>query len=558
MLWAISWLSYSLSYVFAFWYATQMRIDNLIAINQILLLMSGLYLLSGTYEFISIKLRSWWWYTTVAGAIWIVLAVNYGLSIRMLTTPTYLFLGGVYLWTGRVIFYSNTFRGLGKYLTGLSFVFWGIYKLTLPFLGQESWLAPWGYLISWLAPWGFLISIIMTFSVAIGILLAFFNRISQDLQRSEERFRLLAENAHDMIYRLSMQPKKSIEYISPAVNLILGYSIREIIGNEKNMIKRVYRDDRKLIFRLLSHPETRTSILRWKHKDGNQVWIEYNSVPIYDAKTNQIIAIEGIARDITERKFAEQALQKSREKLVAAERMASLGTMAAGIAHEINQPLNSLKVTADSMLYLYKRERLIEMDEVMSSFIDISNQAKRIDLIIKNMRSLVRQNKDDNYELYSINSVIKSCVEMLSARLHSHNININMDLQENLPCVEAKIVQLEEVVINLIVNAMQALDKVDRNSKKIICKTYSEEAVCLDIIDNGPGVSDDIKDKLFDPFFTSKLHEDNMGLGLCIVDNIVKSHGGTIEFFNNEMGGTTVKLRFPKSNGLIERSVLQI
>jgi C4-dicarboxylate-specific signal transduction histidine kinase len=74
-----------------------------------------------------------------------------------------------------------------------------------------------------------------------------------------------------------------------------------------------------------------------------------------------------------------------------------------------------------------------------------------------------------------------------------------------------------------------------------------EEAVCLEIIDNGPGINDDIKDKLFDPFFTSKSHSDNMGLGLCIVQGIVKSYNGTIDFNNNEMGGTTVKLMFPYS-----------
>jgi len=554
LIWAISWLSYSLSYVFAFWFATQMRSNTLIAINQILLLSSGIFLLWGTYEFIKIKLQSWWWYTNIVGISWIIFAVISDFSIRLLTTPTYIFLAGVYLWTGRVIFQSKVFRGLGKYLTALSFVIWGAYKFALPFLGQESWLAPWGYLISWLAPWGFLISIIMTFSVSIGILLAFFNRMRMELIRNEERFRLLAENAHDIIYRIAMKSTKSVEYISPSVQSILGYTLDEILKNQKKMLRRIYRDDRKFLFSLLKNPETQTNILRCKHKDGTLVWIEYNSVPIYESKTNKVIAIEGIARDITERKKAEQALQKSREKLVWAERMASLGTMAAGIAHEINQPLNSLKVTSDSMLYLYKREKSIEMDEVISNFEDISKQARRIDIIIKNMRSLIQRNVRDKKESCSINSVVKSCVELLSNQIYSHNIQIVLDLHSNLPSFEAKILQLEEVIMNLILNAIQAHDRVDRNNKKIVCKTYIHKDIFLEIKDNGPGISDENKQRLFEPFFTSKSNNDNMGLGLCIVQSIVKSYNGTIKFYDNEIGGATVKLRFPLSNNLIEGS----
>jgi len=545
LIWAFSWLAYALSYLFAFWFAEKMNLNILIIFNQICILLSGLFLLWGTYEFINKKMSKWWVYAIIPGIAWTSFAILFNFSIRMITLPTYTLMGLIYLWTGRVILSSYNFEGLGKHITGSFFILWGLYKLFLPVLGEESWITPWGYLIYWLAPWDFLINMVMTFIAAIGILLIFFNRMSLDLSKSEERFRLLAENARDMIYRFCLKPVFTIEYISLASTSIVGYTPGEFYENPRSIFQCVYPEDRILFRELLKNPEVRTENLRWRHKDGSLVWIEHNNVPIYDEKGN-FIAIEGIARDITERKKAELAILEAKERVSRAERMASLGTMAAGIAHEINQPLNSLKVTADSVLYLHRKEKTMEINKIIENIKTISNQAARIDNIIKHMRSFIQCEISEKYTPCELNGAVESGLALISAQLTSHGIMIKKDLADNLPLIKAQSIHLEEIVINLVVNAMQALDKIKKDNKLIICKTYLDgKILVLEISDNGPGIDEGIKEKIFDPFFSNSNSTESMGLGLSIVQSIVKSYNGEVDFKNNENGGTTFMIRLP-------------
>lgn len=544
LIWAFSWLCYALGYVFAFWYAAQMKSEFLIILNQMSLVFSGLLLLVGTYEFTGGVMPKVWIYTAILDSLWVLYAVSSDLSIRFLTFPTYQFLGWIYIWTGWVIFLSRTFQGIGRRITGTSFMIWGIYKLILPFL-DETWLTPWGYMISWLAPWGFLISMVMTLMVAIGILLAFFNRVGLELQKSEERFRLLAENARDIIYRFSLKSSIKINYISPASASILGYTPTELYGKGKNILKLVFSEDRKLLIRLIKNPEIRTETLRWVHKDGSLIWIEHNNVPIYDEK-GSIRAVEGIARDITKRKKAEVEMLEARERVARAERMASLGSMAAGIAHEINQPLNSIKVNADSLIYLDRIKAPIERGEIMENIRDISVQVTRIDDIIKHMRSFIQPDLPQKKQDCDLNRAVESALSLIGIQLASHQITLVKDLQEKLPIIEAQSIHLEEIIINLMINAMQALDKLEKNYKQIICRTYTDVGcLVLEISDNGPGIDESIKEKIFEPFFSTNTIGENMGLGLCIVHSIVDSYQGTIFFHSNDMGGTTFRILFP-------------
>ncbi len=219
LIWAFSWLSYAFGHVFAFWYAAQMKFPLLILFNQASLILSGLFLLAGTYAFVGKKMPRLWAGAGLVNLFWLIYAVYFSeLSIRALTFPTYQLLGFAYIWTGWMNFISHTFAGIGRGITGSAFIIWGAYKLVLPFL-EETWLTPWGYLISWVSPWGFLISMMMTLTVAIGILLAFFNRVGMDLQKSEERFRCW-RRMRGYLYRILWR-EVSHDYISPAASSIL-------------------------------------------------------------------------------------------------------------------------------------------------------------------------------------------------------------------------------------------------------------------------------------------------------------------------------------------------
>ncbi len=550
LIWAFSWLSYAFGHVFAFWYAAQMKFPLLILFNQASLILSGLFLLAGTYAFVGKKMPRLWAGAGLVNLFWLIYAVYFSeLSIRALTFPTYQLLGFAYIWTGWMNFISHTFAGIGRGITGSAFIIWGAYKLVLPFL-EETWLTPWGYLISWVSPWGFLISMMMTLTVAIGILLAFFNRVGMDLQKSEERFRLLAENARDIMYRISLAEKFRIDYISPAASSILGYSPAELYTKGKYILRLVASEDRNRLVGLFANLETRSDTIRWIHRNGNVVWMEHNNVPLYD-EAGKIAAMEGIARDITERKKAEAVMVESRERLARAERMASLGLMAAGIAHEINQPLNSIKVNADGLIYLERVNASLEKREMMENIRDISRQAGRIDEIIRHVRSFLQADTQRMKQACNLNAAVESALLLVGIQLSTHNIMLVKDLQEGLPLIEAQVIHLEEVTINLIVNAMQALDKIERANKQITCRTYAMPGVVVfEVADNGPGVEEEIRDKLFEPFLSTNTNGESMGLGLCIVQSIVGSYNGKIRFQLNDAGETVFQVEFPLKDSI--------
>lgn len=243
---------------------------------------------------------------------------------------------------------------------------------------------------------------------------------------------------------------------------------------------------------------------------------------------------------------AAAARYEAQKKIERAERLASLGIMAAGIAHEINQPLNSLKIIVDSILYWHKKGKAQETGKIIEKLQTVSAQTDRIDEIIGHIRSFVRQ--DNHHELVpcNLNDAVEDALGMLGSQLKSHGIQVGKDLAATPPPVLGQPGRLEEVVVNLLVNAMQALDATDKPEKEILCATRTENgAVVMEISDNGAGISEEIKEKIFEPFFTTKGTGEGMGLGLSIAHSIVTAFNGQICAGTNARGGAAFVVRFP-------------
>ena len=218
--------------------------------------------------------------------------------------------------------------------------------------------------------------------------------------------------------------------------------------------------------------------------------------------------------DNLEQLVAEQTKKADEQRALAAraERLASLGTLAAGIAHEINQPLNALKVSVDGALYWKGQNRDISSDELFESFEFISEQANRIDNIIRHIRSLAKRENPSLRTTVRINEVIDSALSLIEKQITSHKIEIIKHFEVNLPLILAHSTQMEQVIINLIINAKNALDSLDRDGKRIEVWTTVQNDFCvLEIRDNGPGIPENMLEKIFDPFYTSKFGEEGMG-----------------------------------------------
>ncbi|GEM_PF-2206741 len=234
------------------------------------------------------------------------------------------------------------------------------------------------------------------------------------------------------------------------------------------------------------------------------------------------------------KKYIEE-LHESRKKLELMDRLSSLGTLSAGIAHELSTPLNSIIILSDLLSSsLHGKDR----EEALT----IKNQAERCVRIIQGLREFSSRKIDDkSTEPISLSSVVRTLVPMIE--LYTHKKTVEYHLEEGCYILGNR-VQIEQLIINLVLNSADAVS--DIKGGKIVIKVESSGSNCKIIVeDNGPGIPEDVKNRIFDPFFTTKADGEGTGLGLSIVHGIVKSHGGKIEVNSTPGKGTRFVVSFP-------------
>ncbi|NLU48856.1 MAG: PAS domain S-box protein [Syntrophomonadaceae bacterium] len=255
---------------------------------------------------------------------------------------------------------------------------------------------------------------------------------------------------------------------------------------------------------------------------------------------HEVIQYFAIFQDISEQRKLKEERRRLEEQTMRAQRLASLSAMSAGIVHEIAQPLNSIKILADGMLYWHKKGQSIPSVTLVDKLKKISAQAGRISDIMNHIRSLAAIKHAPAPVPCNLNEAVNAALSLLRRQLSAHGILVRTILEENLPGVLAHPNRLEEVVINLVVNAMHALDTVDRFDKKVSCVTrLCNGQVLLEVSDNGPGVPEEIMAHIFEPFFSTKPSGEGMGLGLAIVQSFITSCHGHVSVRNNQEGGST-------------------
>ena len=287
-------------------------------------------------------------------------------------------------------------------------------------------------------------------------------------------------------------------------------------------------------------------------KDGTAFLTLMTSTLLRDADRKPI-ALAGIAKDITKRKKAEkelkdayQKLKGTQEQLIQSSKMAAMGQLAAGISHELNQPLTGIKGFAQAVL--------MDLDEGNPLTVDLQRiveQADRMDKIIRNVRLFARKSEFRIEEL-DINQPLKDSLMLLSEQFRVHNIRLTKSLTENLPRIKGDANQLQQVFLNLITNARDAINRLQRpeGGELIIKTSLSKDNNNIEITlqDTGCGISKEGSEHIFNPFFTTKSPDGGMGLGLSIVYRIIENHKGRIEVESEEWRGASFKITLPVAN----------
>jgi PAS domain S-box-containing protein len=330
------------------------------------------------------------------------------------------------------------------------------------------------------------------------------------------------------------------KYANPAFCALVGRSVEYVLGKtdkdvwDEATAARFTADEERVALRGTPlHKQDLVTV------GGKSIWVEFRLSPVINNK-GEVIAIAGIGDDISSRKELEGQLASALDTALEARHMASLGIMAAGITHELNQPLQAIKLSADSIVYWFEKKKTFDPKGIMKALGLISRNSDRIQRIIQRVRNFVKSRQAvAQTSAVDLNRAVRDGLEMIEHQLMSHGIELILQLEPNIPAVSGDETQIEEVVINLVTNARQSLDLVEREDKKIMIETRaSDQGVCLIISDTGTGFSADALVNLFRPFFTTKA--EGLGLGLSIVHSIVTGFSGKIELLPPANGFSTV------------------
>lgn len=246
----------------------------------------------------------------------------------------------------------------------------------------------------------------------------------------------------------------------------------------------------------------------------------------------------------SERREINQRVQQHQAHLAHIARLNTMGEMATGIAHELNQPLTAILNYSNGSLRMLEKDSDVS-GELSEAIGKISNDARRAADIIKRLRDFIKRGKH-RYEHFAIGDCIQSAVELLGSRLKQHAIEVDVSDQDQSLEVIADRIQIEQVVVNLLLNAVEALQASDQSDRNIYIEIASGNAgeTTVAVSDSGRGLSDEVIENLFEPFFSTK--GEGMGMGLSISRSIIEAHGGNIEYLLNEMHNPTFRFKLPQ------------
>ena len=366
-------------------------------------------------------------------------------------------------------------------------------------------------------------------------------RAEDELRESEAKYRLLVENQTDLLVKLDREGR--YVFVSPSFCRCFGKAEGELLGRrfelEVNPLDRAAFDHALaavLAPPYRSHCEARVLAAKeWR-------WLAWEGSAILDER-GAVAELIASGRDVTERKRAEEQARQHLQQLAHVVRVASMGEMASAIAHEINQPLAAITTYTQACVRLL-RSGGASLEEITETMERVGTRAERASEIIRHLRSFVR--KEDAQPIpVQINFLVGEIVRLVQPEAAQSGVEIATDLGEGLPAVLADNIQVEQVLLNLVRNAIDAICAAgtERREVRIVTRRGEDGMVAVDVHDSGPGFDDETAGRLFEPFFTTKAQ--GMGIGLSISRSIVEAHQGRIWATGSRGGGAGFHVVLP-------------
>ncbi|QLA14869.1 hybrid sensor histidine kinase/response regulator [Desulfolutivibrio sulfoxidireducens] len=389
-------------------------------------------------------------------------------------------------------------------------------------------------------------------------------RANAALRESQSLFQELVENIRGIFWVRDLDGDRLL-YVSPACDAILGGPCRDILRDAEAFLEYVHPEDRAVLREVTRNRRSKTAqslTYRFQRPDGRTVWISSRRFPIFD-ETGRMVRLAGVAEDVTDRIEAEAESREKDRHLVQADKMIALGIMAAGVAHEINNPNHLIGLNAATLAALLPRlresaasggaggagdappdvdrEEAWKMAQALVS--GIAAGSGRITGIVRRMKEFARPDDGAMDQPVDLRQVVEQALELVRNRIDKATRSLVVDMPPEPLMVRGSRNRLEQVVVNLLLNAAEALPSPEKGIRAALWE--AGRTVVLTVRDQGTGIEPGILRRIADPFFTTKREKGGLGLGLSVSMNIVKALGGELVFHSRPGQGTLATLTLP-------------
>lgn len=376
-----------------------------------------------------------------------------------------------------------------------------------------------------------------------SFLIDHFNQLEQmekKLRESELRFHLLAQNATDIISRHT--PDGTYLYISPACKSTIGYHPDDLIG--KNIYKLIHHDDVTKIKKIITkrrENNNKAILYRIKRKEGEFRWFESNVRLIIDESSKILNEVQLASRDVTDRILDKKARLRG-QQLAHVFRLSTMEEMASGMAHEISQPLAAIiNYTRGCARHLQNSS--YDKDQLKNVMEKAVAQAERAGEIVQRLKNFFCKGQLIKTRC-KMNNVIRETVSFIKSELTTSKTKVDFDFDKNIPFIFIDKIQIQQVLLNLMQNAIESMQQNHIKEKRIHIQTQStSDTIEITIHDTGPGFSKELANKVFMPFFTTKAHGRGMGLAIC--RSIIEAHGGQFTIHPNSNNTSWIRFSLP-------------
>ncbi|MBT3375375.1 MAG: PAS domain S-box protein [Lentisphaerae bacterium] len=364
------------------------------------------------------------------------------------------------------------------------------------------------------------------------------------LREGRRRLMTLMSNLPGMAYRCANTPAWPMDFVSQGCVALTGYTATELTGaSAPDFGDLIHPGDRKLVWNTVQAGVLagRPFVVEYRliHRDGSQRWMWEQGRAVESDDTGTAV-LEGFISDITARKLAEEEHLRMEAQLRQAQKLESIGTLAGGVAHEINNPINGIMGYADLIL-----KRIDAGTEAATFAEEIKHETKRVADIVRNLLAFARQGGERRGAVH-IQEVVQATVSLIRTIIKRDQIELVVDIPEDLPCIRCRPQQIQQVLMNLMTNARDALNerypKLSPEKTLVVGARSLERAgtpwIRVTVEDHGTGIEPDVRERMLDPFFTTKPGTVGTGLGLSISHGIVQEHGGVLSV-ESEVGEYT-------------------